>query len=365
MKHIVIDARNMPFSTGRYVEMLVRYLEKIDNEHRYSVLMYPDKMDKWKPTNPNFTAVPCPHKEFSFAEQMGFKKQLESLRPDLVHFSMVQQPIFYRGAVVTTMHDLTTVRFRDPSKNPIIFTLKQWVYVLVNIVAAHKSKAIITPSDFVRHDVATFTHTDLGKITYTHEAVDDFDAPEEPMPMFEGKAFIVADGRPRPHKNLRRIIEAFAIVHQNHPDLYLMLVGKRNQADAPFTKLIEELGLKDRAIQTDFIPDGQLKWALRNCKAYIYASLSEGFGLIPLEAMLNSAPTVVSNATCLPEVCGDASHYFDPTDTNDMARAIQEVVTDTALQRRLIAAGHEQVKRYSWERMAQQTLAIYKNVLGE
>lgn len=365
MKHIVIDARNLPFSTGRYVEMLLRYLEKLDREHRYSVLMYPDKMDRWRPTNPNFTAVPCPYKEFSFAEQLGMKRQLESLQPDLVHFSMVQQPILYRGRVVTTMHDLTTVRFRNPAKNWLIFTIKRWVYVVVNYIVVRKSFAIFTPSEFVRQDVAHFTHYKPDKIVATHEAVDDFDAAAEPMPAFVGKRFIVADGRPRPHKNLHRIIEAFAIVHQHQPDLSLMLVGKRDPADQAYTDLINSLGLQDYAIRTDFIPDGQLKWALQHCQAYVYASLSEGFGLIPLEAMINNAPVVLSNATCLPEVCGDAARYFDPYDVPAMAQAIEDVVTDPKLADRLRKRGRQQVKKYSWERMARQTLAVYKRALGE
>jgi glycosyltransferase involved in cell wall biosynthesis len=365
MKHIVIDARNMPTSTGRYVEMLVRYLEKIDREHRYSILMYPDKMDKWQPSNPNFTAVPCPYKEYTLSEQLGFKRQLESLKPDLVHFSMVQQPILYRGKVVTTMHDLTTIRFRNPAKNWLIFTIKRWAYILVTHVAARKSAAIITPSEFVRQDFADYTHIDPAKIITTHEAVDDFDAPAEEMPFFKGKRFLLADGRPRPHKNLRRIIEAFAIIHRHHPDVYLMLVGKRDPSDGKYVDLITSLGLEAYAIQTDFIPDSQLKWALQNCQAFIYASLSEGFGLIPLEAMINGAPVAISNATCLPEVCGDAGNYFDPYDVNDMARALEELLTNKQLSDTLRERGHQQVKKYSWQRMAQQTLAVYRKALGE
>jgi hypothetical protein len=138
--------------------MLVRYLEKIDQGHEYLVLMYPDKMDKWQPTNPNFTAVPCPYKEYTFAEQFGLKKQLEELQPDLVHFSMVQQPVWYRGKVVTTMQDLTTVRFRNPAKNWLIFTIKRWVYIWVNERVARKSVALITPSDFVRQSRQNYRH---------------------------------------------------------------------------------------------------------------------------------------------------------------------------------------------------------------
>jgi glycosyltransferase involved in cell wall biosynthesis len=332
-KHIVIDARNMPFSSGRYVLMLVRYLEKIDTVNRYSVLMYPDKMDRWKPTNPNFTAVPCPHKEFSFAEQIGMKKQLKALKPDLVHFSMVQQPILYRGKVVTTMQDLTTIRFRNPAKNWLIFTIKRFVYIFVNIVVAHKSNHILTISNYVRHDVAKFTRVSLNKITYAHLAVDDFDEPEQEMEFFKDKQFIMYNGRPMVHKNLRRIIQAFAILHQKYPDLYLMLAGKVDETFDSYVAYVKELGLEDRVILTDFIPDGELKWAMRHTKCYVWASLSEGFGLPPLEAMQYGGPVASSNASCIPEVLGDAAHYFDPLNVQDMAEKIEQVITDDKLRR--------------------------------
>ncbi len=362
-KHIVIDARNMPFSTGRYVEMLVRYLEKIDTVNRYSVLMYPDKMDKWKPTNPNFTAVPCPHKEFSFAEQLGMKKQLEALKPDLVHFSMPQQPVFYRGKVVTTIQDLTTIRYRNPTKNPIIFWLKQRVYIWVMKRVARKSDQLISISNFVGQDIAQYAGVPLSKITTTHEAADPFDEPEQEMPFWANKQFILGDGRPRPHKNLERQIQAFELLLKKHPDLYVMLTGKKDASAAIFEQKIADMGLEGRIILTDFVPDGQLRWAMSHCQAYIWASLSEGFGLIPLEAMLNGAPVASSNATCMPEVLGDAAHYFDPYDVTDMARAIDEVVSNKALQQDLIAKGKKQVASYSWERMARTTLDVYNLAL--
>lgn len=365
MKHIVIDARLLGTSTGRYIERLLHYLQLSDSSHRYSVLISPRDATIWQPTNKNFTAVLCPYAPFGISEQLGLKRQIESLQPDLVHFTMIQQPAFYRGKTVTSIHDLTTIRFRNSSRNWVTFTVMQQVYRWLTRRVARHSAALITPSEFVRQDIASYAHVSPSKITVTHEAVDDFDTPAHPIPQFVGKQFIVADGRPRPHKNLQRIIEAFAIVHQQHPDLYLMLVGKRDQSDQKFTALIESFDLSERAIRTDFIPDSQLKWALQNCKAYVYASLSEGFGLIPLEAMLNNAPVAASNATCLPEVCGNAAQYFDPYSPADMARAIQGIITDPARANTLRALGHKQVKKYSWQRMADQTLAVYKHVLGE
>jgi glycosyltransferase involved in cell wall biosynthesis len=91
----------------------------------------------------------------------------------------------------------------------------------------------------------------------------------------------------------------------------------------------------------------------------------EGFGLPGLEAMQQGAPVISSNATCLPEVYGDAAHYFDPYDTEDIARAISDVMKSKALRRRLIQKGRVVVNSYSWERMARQTLEGYKSALQE
>ena len=96
----------------------------------------------------------------------------------------------------------------------------------------------------------------------------------------------------------------------------------------------------------------------------MFPSLSEGFGLPGLEAMCHGAPVVSSNATCLPEIYGDAAAYFDPTDSHKIAVAINNVLTDTKLRAKLIQLGYNQVKTFSWERMAKQTLNIYKTIVG-
>ncbi|HET6925090.1 MAG TPA: glycosyltransferase family 1 protein [Candidatus Saccharimonadales bacterium] len=365
MSTIAIDARELRQSTGRYVERLIHYLQQIDTEHDYVILLKPDDMDTWQPTNPRFKKVACPHKEFTFAEQLGFKKQLNQLKPDLVHFASVQQPIWYRRPVVTTMQDLTTVRFRNPTKNYIVFSLKREVYKWVNRRAARKSRLLITPTQYVKDDVVGFTRVSPDKITVTHEAVDDFDEAPAPVPGFEGKRYIMYNGRPLPHKNLRRLIEAFAILAPKYPDLHLMLAGKKNALQDSYVELATKLGVGDRVVLTDWITDGQLKWAMQHAVAYIWPSLSEGFGLPPLEAMLNGTPVVSSNATCMPEVLGEAAYYFDPLSSEDMAAKIGEVVEDPILREELVDKGRQQIQKYSWQRMAEQTLDVYRRALGE
>jgi glycosyltransferase involved in cell wall biosynthesis len=364
MKRIVIDARELRTSTGRYMERLLHYLQELDHKHEYIVLLKPQDIASWNPTHANFSKLICPHKEFGFDEQIGLKKQLDSLRADLVHFGMVQQPVWYRGKVVTTVHDLTTMRFHNPSKNSALFTFKQQVYKYVVWRVAHKSAALLTPSQFVAADIVRYTGVRPDKITVTHEAADAITDRPAPVSKLAGKRFLMYVGRPTPHKNLERLIESFTLVRAQHPDLILVLAGRK---DANYERLEDEayvMAVKNLHF-TGFVSDKRLRWLYEHCEAYVFPSLSEGFGLPGLEAMRHGAPVVSSNATCLPEIYGDAAHYFDPQDTQAMADAINEVLTNKKLRTSLVRKGHAQADKYSWQRMAKQTLDIYKQVLGE
>src|SRR4029078_7659462 len=139
MKTIVIDCPTWQYGTGRYQEQLVRHLERTDTKHKYIILMRERDLDTWEPTNPNFQKLACPYKEFTFSEQTGLLIQLSRLKPDLVHFPMVPQPIFFRGQSVTTIQDLTTTRFVNPTKNWLVFKAKQRVYKFVNWFVARKA----------------------------------------------------------------------------------------------------------------------------------------------------------------------------------------------------------------------------------
>jgi len=343
------------------VERLLHYLQKIDTENDYVVLLKPKDVAGWVPTNARFKAVACPYKEFTFEEQLGFKKQLDEIGADLVHFGMVQQPILYEGKVVTTIHDLTTVRFLNPDKNPYVLKAKQQVYKQVIKRAARKSLAVITPSEFVKKDLEDFTGIKPEKVV-THESADPITETPEIVRGLEGSKYIMYIGRPTPHKNLERLIEAFVVLQKDNPSLKLVLAGKK---DANYQRIEQGVVLRgiENVVFTDFVSEGQLRWLYENCQAYVFPSLSEGFGLPGLEAMIHGAPVVSSNATCLPEIYGDAAHYFDPLDVNAIAKAIGEVLTDSSLRETLIARGNQQVTKYSWQSMAKQTLAIYNSII--
>ena len=361
---IVIDARELRTTTGRYVERLLHYLQSVDSVNQYYVLLSPKDIDGWNPKSRRFHKVKCPYKEFTFAEQLGMLWQLRRLRADLVHFPMVQQPILYFGKVVTTMNDLTTIRFENPTKKRLVFKTKQFVYRWVNKIVAHKSAALITYTEYVKNDVAKFAKANSRKFNVINLASDFItDKPEE-LPGLIDQRFIMYIGRPLPHKNLERLVDAFALLQEKHPDLRLVLAGKTDSNYRRIARIVKKRDIEN-VIFTDFVTDGQLRWLYEHCAAYVFPSLSEGFGLPGLEAMSHGAPVVSSNATCLPEVYEDSAHYFDPLDVDDMARAITDVLTDDALRAELIRRGAKQVKKYSWERMARQTLDVYNEVLGK
>lgn len=360
---IVIDARESGTSTGRYVDKLVEYLHKLKPELELIILTKSHRLDFFRQIAPDFKVLKSDFKEFTFSEQLGFLKQLNNLKPDLVHFSMTQQPIRYKGKKVTTIHDLTTVRFNNPSKNPVTFKSKQQVYKQVIKKVAQTSVFIITPSKFTAQDVIQFTGVDPVKIIVTYEAADKIKARPEIVPRLADKQFIMYVGRPTPHKNLPRLVRAFQLLKKKHPKLMLVFVGKLDTNYKKLEALVSDKRLADSVVFTDFIEEGQLRWLYENTAAYVFPSLSEGFGLPPLEAMIHGAPVISSDATCLPEVNGDGAVYFDPKNTIDMAKKIDQVLSNAALRNQLIKKGHIQVAKYSWARMAKQTLEIYNRAL--
>ena len=177
-------------------------------------------------------------------------------------------------------------------------------------------------------------------------------------------AFVLHVGSAFPHKNLEGLIKSYEVIRQTNPELNLVLAGKKEYY---YKKLEASVGkqhaLKNKVVFTGIVADAELKWLYEHAEDYVFPSLSEGFGLPGLEAMVHGCPVVSSNATCLPEVYGDAAHYFDPENSEDIAAKILEVISDKNLRESLIKKGFKQAAKYSWKKTAEQTLEVYKRVL--
>lgn len=359
---IVIDSRESGTSTGRYVDKLIENLQKIDSRNEYILLLKSGRLEAYKNLPDNFHTVECNIKEFTFAEQIKLLKIIKNLSPDLVHFPMVQHPVLYNGKKIIGMLDLTTLRFKNPSKNFIIFFIKQKLYWLVNYFATKKADAIITISEFVKKDILNHFKINPEKITVTYNSADKIsDIPEE-VDILHNKKFIMYVGRHQPHKNLDRLIEAHQKLLLNNPELVLAIAGKKDKITEILEQRINEKNYKN-ILFTGFVSEGQLRWMYENCTAYVFPSLSEGFGLPGLEAMVHGAPVISSNATCLPEIYGDAAIYFDPLSIDDMTEKINTVISSDKLRVELVTKGKIQSSKYSWNTMAEQTLEVYNKAL--
>lgn len=365
--HIVIDARIRRSTTGRYTDRLVEHLQAIDTYNTYTILVQPD--DPWKMTGKNFRTVTCPYPQFSInpLDQIGFAWQLYSLKPDVVHFTMTQQPLLYFGKIVTTTHDTTMYYFVRRGTTPVpLYKAKLGLYKFLVWWSHRKSAKIIVPTQTVAKEFAQLQPFTKNKLVVTLESSEPALAMAGQKPPGVQQNFLLYVGTAFPHKNLPRLIEAFDILLKKNPDLQLVMTGKRDEKH-----MVELIAWAKRRpsfkniLLPGFVTDAELKWLYEHCRAYVFASLSEGFGLPPLEAMAHGAPVVSSNASVMPEVYGDAAHYCDAHNPQDIARAVQDVLSNQTLRKQLIKNGHQQLKKYSWRHMADETLIVYKEVLGD
>jgi glycosyltransferase involved in cell wall biosynthesis len=363
VSHIAIDARIISSTTGRYVERILHYLEQIDTINTYTVLVKQKDEQYYTPTNKNFTIRVADYKNYSMNEQVGFLKLLNNLDADLVHFCQPEQPVLYRGRKVTTIHDLTLLKTYNPDKNWLMYHFKQLVgrFVFKRVIAT--SKYIITPTDFTKNEILERFRVSSEKIVRTHLAAEMKSTAEEPFEL-PSERFIMAVGQQSEYKNIKRLAAAHQQLLAKYPDLHLVLVGKIDGPAQRNQSFFASKGYKN-IIFTGFVSDEQLNWLFSRTAAYIFPSLMEGFGLPGLEAMQQSAPVVSSNATCLPEVYGDAALYFDPLDIDQMASTIDSLLSDASAVDTLIARGSEQSKKYSWRRTAEQTHDIYMRALKD
>jgi glycosyltransferase involved in cell wall biosynthesis len=364
MKHIVIVAREYSESTGTYARNLINQLQILDKVHHYTVIIKSKDKNKLNIFNKNFSVYLSDIKEFSFAEQIKLLKQIKSLQPDLVHFTMTQQPIMLKKIpVITTIHDLTTIRFNNPAKNLIIFKIKQQVYKLVLKKVAKKSRLIITPSNFVKQDLIAYTNISSRKLRVIYEAGEIKNKQVEPIKSLIGRDFLFYVGRATTHKNLINLIKAFEITTKTHPKLLLVLGGKLDQN---YLNLKNNLNkdLKNKVFFTGFLTPEELNWLYTNALAYVFPSLSEGFGLPGLEAMEFGLPIASSKSSCLPEIYQSAAIYFNPKDIHEMAHVINRVLDDSSLRKKLIQEGYIRIKSFSWKKTAHQTLECYQELIG-
>lgn len=377
MNKVLFDGRFLSLShagLGRYSSELLKSLLKLDKKRKYILTVIPgtsfdkDLSRALNERDEPVEIVEASARHYSWAEQTGYLSLLNKLKPDLVHFPHFNHPIFYKGDFVVTIHDLTLSDYHERGG-----ALKRFLYDKMITSAAQKSKKILTVSEYVKKQLTMKFSLPLGKVVTTYNGIDPkFTEITNPTTLSRAdhyglkEPYIVSVGQWRSHKNLLRLLEAFKKVIGNtprYPRLKLAFVGRRESKYPQLQEKIRELGLGDRVILTGFVKDEDLPVIYNNAILFVFASLSEGFGLPGLEAQACGLPVVSSKKTALPEIYGEGAFYFNPENVTDMAEKISRVINDRKLREKLKKLGLKNSQKYSWDKAAQKTLAVYREIL--
>ncbi|MFA5961884.1 MAG: glycosyltransferase family 1 protein [Parcubacteria group bacterium] len=371
---IGIDARffgSVGKGLGRYTQKLIEKLEEIDPVNEYFVFLKKENYDEYQPKNSQFKKVLANYHWYSFAEQLFFPWMLRGYKLDLVHFPHFNVPIFYRKKFIVTIHDLILIHFptiKNTTLNPLFYRLKFLAYRLIINSAVRRSEKIIAVSHFTKKDILeNYQNIAEDKVVVTYEACEDFCmlSPNRDDKILEYygiiKPYLIYVGNAYPHKNLENLVRAFSSLSTKYPDLRLVFVGKEDYFYLRLKKLIIAEKIQ-KIIFAGHVPDYELDTLQHNAKAYVFPSLYEGFGLPPLEAMAKGTPVISSNHPCMQEILEDSAYYFNGKNKTEIAQAIDTILTDNILRKKMIAAGYAQIRKYSWKRMAKETLGIYESI---
>lgn len=357
---------------GRYVEQLLHQLLLLDTPVTWVVIVKTEKQAE--KIRAEISGVQVEKVEFfladipwySLAEQFKMPRILSLLNLDLVHFPHWNVPIFYNKPFVVTIHDLIMYHYPRPEATtlgPIKFWLKDKFARFVIKSAVKKAKHILVTSEFTKGDVAGTLGVDRNKMTVTYQAPTDNRKQITDNKLVFPKPYFLYVGSAYPHKNLAGLLKAWNIFQEKTAGKYqLVLVGKKSYFYDQLSTVIKRENVRD-VVLAGFIPDEALPHVYKNAAVYVFPSLYEGFGLPPLEAMQWGVPVVSSNRSCLPEILGEAAYFADPTDAQAFADALYQVATNQDIRFTLKNQAKIELAHYSWEKLARETWAVYRQAL--
>jgi len=369
---IAIDARKWhDYGIGTYVRNVVRHLAQIDRETTYLLFCNPADESALRDLAENFVPVVDSSAGYSLREHISLPLKLRSLGAELLHSPHYVRPLLCTIPSVVTIHDCIHLLFPQYLPNRMAFRYARFVMGS----AIRNSSIVFTVSEASRADILRFyPSTDPAKVHVVPNAidaellVDPGEAERERVReryQIRGR-FVLFAGNVKPHKNLERLIRAFARVRcqEGNEDLRLVVIGDDVSRYASLRRTADEAGVRQEVRFFGFVPHETLAALYRMATVFAFPSLYEGFGLPPLEAMACGTPVVTSRISSLPEVVGDGALLVDPYNEDDIAQGIARVLDDEDLRARLVARGLERAASYSWARSVRQIHAGYMKALG-
>lgn len=284
---------------------------------------------------------------------------LHKPRPNIFFTPTHYAPRFCPVPSVISIMDLSYVHFPQTFKKSDLYQLTSWTAYSVK-----KAKRIITISEASKNDIIKHYQVTPDRVMVTYPGFKPTlsqKPPEIKMDQILKKYgingnYLLFVGTLQPRKNIARLIEAFSKL--NSPSINLVIVGKAGWLYEEIYAAPKKFGVEKRVKFLDYVSDEDLSILYKNALCFVLPSLYEGFGLPILEAMSNGCPVVTSNVSSLPEAAGTAAVFVDPESVQSIKEGIEKVTQDQRLRRKLIENGFKQVKKFSWEKTAKETLDV-------
>jgi glycosyltransferase involved in cell wall biosynthesis len=305
-----------------------------------------------------------PYKRLAFDLPRGVRED----RPELLHVQYTG-PLFTNVPLVVSVHDVSYLELPD------FFTWyrRKQLKLTVSRTVKHAA-AVLTPSEFSRRAILNHYNLDEHKVVVVPNAVSAQFRPMDRRAALKALKqkfgvrgpFVLTVGDLQPRKNHLGLLKAFEEAVRAHPQLphQLVFVGKETWYSKDLHRAVERSGIGGRVHFTGFVEDSDLVSFYAGCELFVFPSFYEGFGLPILEAMACGRAVACSNTTAMPEVADAAGILFDPRSTEEMTRAISDVLLDAELRQRLERLGAQRASLFSWERAAERTLDVYAQVAG-
>ncbi len=346
---VAIDARMINMSgIGTYIQNLMQY-------GCYNIALGND--DEISEFASNINTINFSAPIYGIKEQMKFPyKELKKLKPDVLHVPHYNIPIFYRGKMIVTIHDLTHLIYPEFLPNKFAKIYAKFMIWL----ALKKASKIITVSENTKNDILKMYKVNPEKIEVIYNGVgEEFikkDKKEigylyEKFGIPRNKKILLYVGNLKPHKNLERLLEAYSKIN-NIEETCLVLVGK---AFANYNKLEEKennLKIKKYVIHTGMVAKEEIIDLYNLADIFIFPSLYEGFGLPVLEALACGTQVICSNTSSMPEVGGNVVEYIDPLNVEDIKEKIEK--SDKKSEDLI----NKQLSKFSWKKTYEKTWEV-------
>ncbi len=364
---------------GYAADCLIQELAAIDGRNEY--ILYPTFGDAYQDPEgpqatrridrPNFRTGPActsrrQARELWRRPRDTFEEELGA--PDVIHAHNFFCPTGLKQArLIYTLHDLAFLRHPEWTTEHN----RQLCFEGVFDASLHADFVLAVSEYSRRHFLDTFPHYPVERTGVVYRASrfrsERSAAPiERPASLsrLDKDRFLLFVGTLEPRKNPLRLLRAYARYAAAATDpLPLALAGGSGWLVDGFDRLVETSNLSSRILRLGYVDDRELQWLYRSCRAFVYPSLFEGFGLPVVEALSQGAAVVTSKTSSLPEVTGDdAAILIDPTDEDELLRAIEKITGETEVRDRLRERAPEAAARFSWSRTAAEVLAIYERV---